>query len=90
MVFRVFNLRDVVVDLMVDVVEVVPVVVDVGFPLGTVPEEKGLVGLRVLLWFPCVNPAPVKTNIFLVECLGLEEGSDVCVCSGSDLCSWRP
>ena len=76
--FVVLSLWNLVVDLMVDVVELVPAVVDVSFPFGSVLDEKGLVGLRKLLRFPYVNPAPFKAYVFLVECLGLEKCFDVC------------
>ena len=61
MVFCVLSLRNAVVDLVVGVVELVPVVVDVRFPFGNVLVKKGFVGLCELLWVPGVNPAPVES-----------------------------
>ena len=78
--FGVLCLRDLVVNLMVGFVELVPVMVDVGVPLGNILAEKGLVGLRELLRFPCVDPAPVQAYVFLVESFELEKCLDVHIC----------
>ena len=73
-------LRNLVVNLMVGFVELVPVMVDVCFPLGNIMAEKGLVGLRKLFRFPCVNPAPVKAYNVLAGSFGLEKCPDVRIC----------
>ena len=47
-------------------VELVPVMMDVGFPLGNPMVEKGLVCFCEFFRFPCVDPAPVESYVVLV------------------------
>ena len=61
LVLCVFMMRDVVANLVVGFVELVPVMMDVSFPLGNTMLEKGLVGFCELFRLPCVYPAPVES-----------------------------
>ena len=56
---RVVGLRDVVVNLVVCIVNLVPVVVGVRLPTGNAVGEKGLVGLLELLRISCIYPSSV-------------------------------
>ena len=56
---RVVGLRDVVINLVMCIVYLVPVVVDVRLPTGDAVGEKGLVGLLELLRISCFYPLSV-------------------------------
>ena len=61
-------------------VEFMPVMVDVGFPVGDFMVEKGLMCFCELSRLPRVDPTSVEPHVFLGRSVGLEECLDVCVC----------
>ena len=72
-------LGDFVVNLVVCLVNLVPVVVDVDFPVGHAVGEKGLVGLLKLLLISCIYPSSVKPFLVWRKSVRLEEGFYICV-----------
>ena len=56
---RVLGLGDIVVNLVVGIVNLVPVVVDISFPTGNSMREKGLVGLLEFPRVSCIYPSSV-------------------------------
>ena len=72
-------LGDFIVNLVVCLVNLVPVVVDVDFPVGHAVGEKGLVGLLKLLRISCIYPSSVRPFLVWRKGFRLEEGFCICV-----------